>query len=176
MKEVLFTLMTPDCFTFFYFCYPFKLNWTSRSLSHQNPPGSWSSRSTKWSRGAGPWCLSVRWNTTRHSSPPWPGSKTTESCLMMRGQSFWRLRPLTLCLMDRYWYMCSLCSLPTITPNISLFCYKMCKHVALKYNTNLCQVLQTAILCIKSFVFVVLLFPSFPVVVLSHPLHALFPD
>lgn len=56
------------------------------SPSPQSPPESWSNPSTKWSREAGLWCLSVRWSTTPRSSPPWRGSKMTASCLMTRGQ------------------------------------------------------------------------------------------
>lgn len=51
----------------------------------QSLPVSWSSQSTRWCRGE--WALrsSVKSNTTHPSFPPWPGSKTTGSCLMMRG-------------------------------------------------------------------------------------------
>lgn len=51
----------------------------------QSPPASSSSQSTGWSREAWAPRSSVKSNTTRPSSPPWPGSKTTESYLTTRG-------------------------------------------------------------------------------------------
>lgn len=51
----------------------------------QSPPASSSSQSTRWSREAWAPRSSVKSNMTRPSSPPWPGSRTTESYLTTRG-------------------------------------------------------------------------------------------
>ena len=63
-------------------------DYNTNSLCHsvfQSPPASSSSQSTRWSREAWAPRSSVKSNTTRPSSPPWPGSKTMESYPTMRG-------------------------------------------------------------------------------------------